>query len=477
MPSMTSVKYSNKKIRRIAMISGIAVAAVVLISVGIYLLIRNGVFYKKTDTDAKKYSMTWDMQQIVSESDVHQGYMFSKTLKLTSEDRLMDPWVLSWYVIPGTTRSVPEMESAYVDSFDQVLLLESYVKEGKRSKAESLIKAIDESLTNEDGYLLAFRKADELAFGTDRKKAENCDDFENQAYLLLSDPPVSMEATTRYLRALLNFYDKWGNSKTLDKVKALAEKVYAYGDQTSYRAADQMAMPTPLPVTEKSLITPMPEDIAETKPTGSDESADPDAKETSAEPKDQLVSLSGTELSAMDLDAMRRASVLLPKYKAQYEETVRIVKEGKISSELPLYAWMYTKEGGYMYYTGSAGNVDLVPSLYVMVHLAEIGQLDDEGYAWVSQQIYNTGFLYTSYNMMSGDVASDVEASEAYPLVLYLSVIKGDDRLFEATYHAMTRNYATLSTSTALYTFFRNVPESRIAVYARDNLLMELILK
>ena len=105
------------------MISGIAVAAVVLISVGIYLLIRNGVFYKKTDTDAKKYSMTWDMQQIVSESDVHQGYMFSKTLKLTSEDRLMDPWVLSWYVIPGTTRSVPEMESAYVDSFDQVLML------------------------------------------------------------------------------------------------------------------------------------------------------------------------------------------------------------------------------------------------------------------------------------------------------------------------------------------------------------------
>ena len=89
----------------------------------------------------------------------------------------------------------------------------------------------------------------------------------------------------------------------------------------------------------------------------------------------------------------------------------------------------------------------------------------------------NTGFLYTSYDMMSGDPSSDVESSEGYALVLYLSVIKGDDHLFSATYNAMMRNYATLSTSDALYTFFRNIPESRISVYARENLLMELILK
>ncbi len=464
MPSMTSVKYSNAKFRKIALICGISVAAVILVAVGIYFLIHNGVFYKKTDTDGKSYELTPEMQATVSETAFHRGYMFSGTVRLLSENRLMDPWVLSWYVIPGTTRSVPAMESAYVDSFDQVLLLESYVKDGKRSKAESLIKAIDDYLTDSSGYLLAFRKADDLAYGSDRKKAESCEQNEDQAYLLLSEPPVSMKATTGYLRALLDYYDKWGSSRTLDKIKTLAGKIFSYGDQTSYRAADQMAMPTPIPVTEKSLITPMPDDTENTLPEGSEKK------------KDQLLSLTGTELAAMDLEAMRRAAILLPEYKEKYEETVRIVKEGKISGDLPLYAWMYTS-GGYMYYTGSQTNVDLVSSLYVMVHLAEIGQFDDEGYAWISQQIYNTGFLYTSYDMMSGDPSSDVESSEGYALVLYLSVIKGDDHLFSATYNAMMRNYATLSTSDALYTFFRNIPESRISVYARENLLMELILK
>lgn len=465
MPSMISVKYSNAKYRKIALICGIAAAAVILVAVGIYYLIHNGVFYKKEDTDRKTYELTSEMQASVAETTLHRGYMFSRTVRLLSEDRLMDPWVLSWYVIPGTTRSVPAMESAYVDSFDQVLLLESYVKDGKRSKAESLIKAIDSSLTDGNGYLLAFKKVDDLAYGTDRKKAESCDPNEDPAYLLLSEPPVSMKATTRYLRALLDYYDKWGNSKTLDKIKTLAEKIYSYGEQTAYRAADQLAKPTPIPVTEKSLVTPVPEETSE-----------PDAEKEAEAPKEKLVSLSGTELAAMDLEAMRRASVLFPEYKEKYEETVRIVKEGKISEDLPLYAWMYTS-GEYMYYTGSETKVDLVQSLYVMVHLAEIGQFDSEGYAWVSEKIYNNGYLYTSYDLMSGDACSDVEAPEAYALVLYLSVIKGDERLFSVTFNAMMRNYATLSTSDALYTFFRNVPESRISIYARENLLMELLLK
>lgn len=460
MPSLTSVKYSNAKFRKIALICGIASAAVILAGIVIYFLIHNGVFYKREDTDRKTYELTGEMQSVVSETAFHRGYMFSRTLRLLSEDRLMDPWVLSWYVIPGATRSVPAMESAYVDSFDQILLLESYVKDGKRSKAESLIKAIDSSLSDESGYLLAYRKADDLAFGTDRKKSESSELNEDPAYLLLSEPPVSMKATTRYLRALLDYYDKWGSSKTLDKIRTLSAKIFAGGDQTSYRAADRLAKPTPIPVTEKSLITPDPE------PT-------PDPEKSSEE---IIVSMSGTELAAMDLEAMRRAAVLFPEYKEKYENTVRIVKEGKISSDLPLYAWMHTS-GGYVYYTGSEGSVELVPSLYAMVHLAEIGQLDAEGYAWVSQQIYNSGFLYTTYDMFSGAAASDVEASEAYALVLYLSVIKGDSHLFTATYNAMMRNYATLSTSDALYTFFRNIPESRISVYARENLLMELILK
>ena len=457
MPALTSVKYSNKKVKKIVTVSVIAVILVVAAVFGVKLLLDNGVFSKKEDTAGNSFAMTDEMSQTVSESDLHKGYMFSRVTKILSEDPKMSPWILSWYVLPGTTRSVPEMQSAYVDTFDQILLLESYVREGKRSSAKTMIDAIDKSLTDESGYLLKFKKADELISEDQRPQVEKNDIFEDQSNLLLSDPPVSMEATTRYLRVLLDYYDKWGDSKLLTRIENLAKMIFDAGSKSSYRAADRAAKPTPIPVTEKTLV---PEDF--------EEEPEPEGN--------TLVSVSGVEICAMDLDAMRRATVLLPEYKEKYEDMIRIVKEGKISSEFPLYAWMYSEEAGYTYYTGSAGDVELVPSLYAMVHLAEIGQMDEDGYAWVSSEIYNSGFLYTSYNMMSG-APSETEASEAYPLVLYLAVIKGDNDLFAATYNAMMRNYATLDTSVALYDFFRNADDSRIAVYARENLLMELILR
>ncbi len=472
MPSLTSVKYSNKKIMKIVKISVAALAAAALIGVGIYLLIHNGVFYKKVDTDKKTYAFSEQMRAVITESGIQQGYMFTRTSKLMMEDRLTDPWILSWYVIPGTTRSVPAMESAYVDTMDQVLLLRSYIKEGKRSKAEALIRAIDSTLTDGSGRLLQYKHVDDLGL-PDRKVEERSDLYEDPAYLRMPDAPASMAATTEYLGALLDYYDKWGKADTLDKIRDLTAKVMEAGEGKSYRVADQLARPTPIPVTEKTLVTPDPsdylgEDDVNTKPqeeSGNGEKADL-----------QLLSLTGMELSSMNLDALRRGVALVPKYQDRYDEIVSIVKGGKISETLPLYAWIYA-DGGYVYYVGSDANVDLVSSLYVMVHLAEIGQLDQDAYAWVAEQIYNVGFLYESYNIMSGLVGSDVECMEAYPLVLRLAQIQGDDGLFSATVDVMMRHYATLSTSPALYTFYRDVKDSRVAVYARENLLMELLLE
>ena len=188
MPALTSVKYSNKKVKKIVTVSVIAVVLVVAAVFGVKLLLDNGVFSKKEDTAGNSFTMTDEMSQIVSESDLHKGYMFSRVTKILSEDPKMSPWILSWYVLPGTTRSVPEMQSAYVDTFDQILLLESYVREGKRSSAKTMIDAIDTSLTDESGYLLKFKKADELISEDQRPQVETNDIFEDQSNLLLSDP-------------------------------------------------------------------------------------------------------------------------------------------------------------------------------------------------------------------------------------------------------------------------------------------------
>lgn len=454
MPALTSVKYSNNKLKKILTISGIAAGAVALIVTGVILVQRSGILGKKKDTDRKDFKMTSEMSQVTLDSDIHTGYMFSRTAKVLMEDRGTDPWLLSWYIIPGTTRSVPQMQSRYVDSMDQVLLLESYVVDGKRSQAETLMKAIEQDLVMDNGLLRSYIVKEDPN-ESEEVKAER-ESYEDPVKLLQEEAPVSMTSSYRYLRALLNYYDKWGNSALLDRIEDLTSKLYASEFQTAYKAADQMARPTPVPVTEKSMVTPIPEE--ETEPTG-------------------VVSLEGIELSSLDLEALRRATVLFPEQKDKFDELVKIVKGGKISDTLPLYAWMYMRNGEYAYYTGSEMNVELVPSLYVMVYLAEIGELDSSGYAWVAEKIYNDGFLNTSYNIISGEASSEEEASEAYPLVLYLSIIKEDDALFEATYSAMMRHYATLDSSQALYTFFRDVENSRVAVFARENLLMKLILR
>ena len=200
MPALTSVKYTNKKVKKIVTISVIAVVAVIAIVVGVKFLLESGAFSKKEDTAANSFFMTDEMNSVVSETEFHRGYMFSRVTKILSDDPKMNPWVLSWYVLPGTTRSVPAMQSAYVDTFDQVLLLESYVREGKRSAAKTLIDAIDTSLTDGNGYLLKFKRADELVSEENRPEVEKSDLYEDQANLLLTDAPVSMEAKSRMQR-------------------------------------------------------------------------------------------------------------------------------------------------------------------------------------------------------------------------------------------------------------------------------------
>ena len=183
-------------------------------------------------------------------------------------------------------------------------------------------------------------------------------------------------------------------------------------------------------------------------------------------------------MAAMDLDALRRASVLFPRFQEKYESILKKVQGGRVSETLPLYAWMYLSDGNYTYYSGSQGNVELIPSLYTMVHLAEVGQMDQEAYAWISARIYNGGSLYTHYNMFDGEAdSSSEEAVEAYPLVLRLAVIAKDEALFKATYQVLMRKYSTLSTSQVLYTFYRSVAEQRIALYARENLLLQIFLR
>lgn len=458
MSSLREVKNKNKKIWWIA---GIAVLAVALI-VGAWIFIsKSGFFYKKVDTGAVSYTLTTPMHEVVNESDMQRGYMYTRLLEVLQSNRGVSPWILKWVVVPGTTRSVPGFQSKYVDSLDQVLLLQTYVLEGKKSSAEKLMKAIDAQLTNEKGYLIEYTTVEKLALDTaDASTYEGNDLYEEASFLLEKEAPVSLQATTCYLRVLMDYYDKWGNEALLDRIEKLADLLSKTEKLSGSRAEDRAARATPIPVGE----------ILDATPTPTPE-PDEDAQ------KGQLVTQEGLELAGLDLLAMKRAGVIDGKYEKTYEEWLSIVKNGKISDTLPLYAWIYLGNGNYTFYAGGNADVELVPSLYTMLHLAEVGELDGQSYSWVQAQLLNTGFLYTRYNMLSGDAASSVEAYEAYPLVLRLATIKNDEALFASAYRAMMRQYATLNTSQILYTLFRDVEDSRIELNARENLLAEIFLR
>lgn len=459
MSFLKEVKQNN---RRIPWGIVIVIAIIAVVGTGAFFLLKSDFFYKKIDTSAKEYKVTAEMNSVMQESELQTGYMFSRMSQVLSENRGIEPWLLSWVVVPGTTRSVPGYQSQYVDAFEQVLLLENYILSGKKSDAEKLMKAIDAKLMNEEGLLVNFAKPETLDVDTSSATAtyEHNDEFENSAYVLMEQPAVSMQASTTYLRALMDYYDKWGNEALLKKIEELAEHVFAKEKYVAYRAADQMARPTPLPVSEILDVTPTP------SPTPSE-----------GEPENKLVQKEGIELAAMDLDALRRASALFPRFQDKYESILKKVQEGRVSDSVPLYAWMYVGDGNYTYYSGSRENVELVPSLYTIVHLAEVGKMDQSAYAWVSSKIYNGGFLYTHYSIFDGEADSSVEAVEAYPLVLRLAVIAEDESLFKATYQVMMRKYSTLDTSQVLYTFFRSVADQRIALYARENLLLQIFLR
>lgn len=453
MSFLAKVKKKESKIWRYIAIAA-AVITVIVIAV---IVVRNvNFFYKKKDTHQKIYKLSDEMNAVVSDSDMQRGYMYSRTTKLLMEDRGSEPWILDWYVMPGTTRSVPGYQSQYIDTYNQVLLLESYVLEGKKSAAEKLMKAIDSQLFGSDGYLLEFAEVSDVCqLRNDATIYESNDLYEDPEKLYSEENPSSYGVTTAYLRVLMDYYEKWGDEILYTSIVKLAEKVFETPSMTCYTAADRAAKPTPYPVGQ--IID------------------DPVEPEQDEEPK--LISQTGIEISGVDLLALKRASALTGEYEEEYEKLEAIVEGGFISETLPLYAWMYIGEDAYTYYAGSEPSVDLVSSLYTIVHLAEVGKMDERSYAWIKSQIYNKGFLYTQYDIFSGEEASSVEAYEAYPLVLYLAAIKGDSELFELTYTYMMRQYATLDTSQVLYTIFRDTDDSRIAVYARENLLLEIILR
>ncbi|HPE38298.1 MAG TPA: hypothetical protein PK567_02255 [Bacillota bacterium] len=440
------------------------VAAAVLAGV-LFLLWFLGVFYDKKDTAPQNFPLSSAMEEtIAANEDLTLAYLYSRTTKLLSEDRCVSPYVVSWYVAPGTTREKPGYQSQYIETEYQVLLLETYIRDGNRIEAKKLINALKRDFLCDDGLMLAYRNVAELSLPTAGQKVFEGDDrFENSAILARRDAgldaPHSLGATIAFLGAVMDYYDKWGTESDYSLMESLATAVFDADTAAGQSLVLVGAVPTPPTI---ALVD--------------EEAGDASEDGTTTDTEEQTEIVEALPIADLDYDTLRRAVVLFPQYQEQYDAWLAIGRDSMISDALPLYAQGYSEERGYILYSGEDASADLISALKTAVHLEAVGALDERTYAWIKSKIYNDGYLYTHYNVITGEKTSGVEAPDAYLYVMQLARMRGDDDLFKRAFTLMDRNIATLQSSETQFSLFRNVADNRVAVYASENLLAKLIL-
>lgn len=421
----------------------IPVTILLVLSIVLFIIFREQLFYKRIDYPVQKYAPTEEMLNAIDREGYVPSYMLAKTKKLLINKQGTSPYILSWYLLPGQLESMTAGQSQYLEATDQILLLRLYVAKGDKKSCKTLMKAINKDFTDDNGNIVGYRFISEIGAISDSAP-------KNEYRLEMENPDmtggVSLEANCAYLRALLEYYSKWGTLKDWERIEELAALIYSDGHFLHDRVFDPL-QPTDILVgldDSQAYLDANPE-ISEAYPT--------------------------LMISALDVQAFRMLAEADEKYRPMYDDALALIEGGLLSDNLPLFALASSEAyGGYIFYTGKEAEVQLVPSLKIMLHLAEVGKLPKESLAWVKEQLFNSGYLYVSYDIISGNPTSEIEATEAYGLVLQIAATAGDTDLYLRTLSRLERSLATAKSSPAQYMIFRNAENKRYQVTAEDNL-------
>lgn len=437
-----SVSMQNRRRRIYFLIPGglILIAGIVLL-----IMYLTGFFYNRKDIQVQTAAPGEAIAAQYGNSKIVPADMLSHTLSLLSKQMNTSPYVISWYCLPGSISSVTNLASEYAASSDQVNLLRCYVKNGNKAAAKELVKAIGDDFTGETGFLVPVRKVAELASAGSSPNVFPA----NPAYEELPAlTESSMESTVGYLRAMLEYYQKWGQASDWTRIEDLAALLYTedgtFFEDLTITAAQPSLVPTG---PGQDIVSTVEGQVS----TGG--------------------SFSALSLAALDLEVFRMLSSTDIKYQPLYDNAFTILSGAVISDDLPLFAIGYTQDSdGYMYYNGDAAQVDLVSSLKVTLHLAEEGAAPLKTILWIKEQLYNEGLLYQNYDLISGQATTEVESVESYGILLQIARAVNDADLYSIALTRMEWHLATNSKSAARSTIFRQLDNSRVAVYAKDNL-------
>lgn len=439
------MKHRDGNSKRTGLRVAIIVTAILMVAAGVLLVVfGERIFERGIKPDAARAVPTEEMLAAAEAGGYRPDLQMRRLEKLLVEDSETSPYVLSWYLLPGQLQSMTPAQSAFIDVTDQTLLMRVYIARGDRKSAKKLSDSIAADFSDGNGGLLGTLPIEEIErLSEEAPVAVYAPGMEPEDRVT----GTSLEAGCAYLRALLEYTGRWGGIDEWERIRALAGSIY---QPESGFINDYIVVPDPKSEWMVGLV---------------------DYEEYMIEMEIEPETYRAMKLCAIDLRALEILATADATYAPMSERARQIVLEGKISSEVPLFALAYSEEeGDYIFFSGQEARADTVSSLRTMLHLSEVGALPRESLSWIREQIFNTGYIYTEYDIVAGTAASDIEATEGYGLILQIAAAEGDYDLYARTLTRLSRSLATLDTSPARYLIFRKAGERRNLTTAADNL-------
>lgn len=131
-------------------------------------------------------------------------------------------------------------------------------------------------------------------------------------------------------------------------------------------------------------------------------------------------------LSYIDLQTMKRLSYIDFNWKKIYTQSLRLLDNGYISAEVPLYKNKYNmKTEEY-----DTEDIDMVSSLRCILNKAEVSKDVSESINWIAEKFKKDGAIYSNYNFNTGNKVSDEESVSIYALLVQIAKKTGNDDLY-----------------------------------------------
>ncbi|MDU2158364.1 glycosyl hydrolase family 8, partial [Clostridium sp.] len=170
-----------------------------------------------------------------------------------------------------------------------------------------------------------------------------------------------------------------------------------------------------------------------------------------------------TTLCYLDLYALKLFSLFDDKWNDVYTKSLKIINNGYISDELPLYRKYYD---GNIEIFDNEENIDTLLSILVILNKAEVNEDISKSVDWIKERLKYIGYISTSYDINTLD-ESKIESTSIYANIAQIAKVINDEELYNMAINKM-KNFQVINEKSNIYGSFGN--EQTEDVYSYDNL-------